>query len=336
MALYHSLLPAPQDAGQHLPPAPVANLTSTDIQRIQGSLDQSTSDNTRKSYVSAWTSFQSWTRGTLAMPASTVLVAAYLTHLAEERRLSVATVRLHRAAIAALHRAAGHQDPTDNEGVKRVMHGISRSHGKAQRQAKPLTAEALAAVKAAAKSRRPVRHDGSRRESAEKAASRGLVDVALLSILRDGLMRRSEAAALTWADVELRENGTALLQVRRSKTDPEGEGVVLYIGKEAGEALRAIRPTEELLDQNAPVFGLSAKQIGRRVQAAAKAAGLGEGFTGHSGRVGMAQDLVKSGTELPALMTAGRWKSSRMPARYTERQAAGRGAVARYYQESGG
>ena len=40
--------------------------------------------------------------------------------------------------------------------------------------------------------------------------------------------------------------------------------------------------------------------------------------------------------ELPALMTAGRWKSSRMPAHYTERQAAHRGAVARYYQETGG
>ena len=60
------------------------------------------------------------------------------------------------------------------------------------------------------------------------------------------------------------------------------------------------------------------------------------GFTGHSGRVGMAQDLAATGVELPALMTAGRWKSSKMPARYTERQAAGRGAVARYYQESGG
>ena len=46
-----------------------------------------------------------------------------------------------------------------------------------------------------------------------------------------------------------------------------------------------------------------------------------------------AQDLVKSGIELPALMTAGRWKSSKMPTRYTERQAADRGAVARYYQE---
>ena len=59
---------------------------------------------------------------------------------------------------------------------------------------------------------------------------------------------------------------------------------------------------------------MSPKQIGRRVQAAAKAAGLGEGFSGHSGRVGMAQDLAATGVELPALMTAGRWKSFRMPA----------------------
>ena len=84
------------------------------------------------------------------------------------------------------------------------------------------------------------------------------------------------------------------------------------------------------------MFGRSPRRIVRRVQAAARAAGLGEGFTGHSGRVRKAQDLVKNGVELPALMTAGQWKSAQMPAQYTERQAAGRDAVARYYQESGG
>ena len=147
-------------------------------------------------------------------------------------------------------------------------------------------------------------------------------------------MRRSEAAALTWGDVELRDNGTALITVRRSKTDQEGEGITLYIGPQAGEALQAIMPAEKLLDRNTHVFGLSPRQIGRRVSAAAKAAGLGDGFTGQIGRVGMAQDLAKTGAELPALMTAGRWKSSAMPARYTERQAADRGAVARHYQAS--
>ena len=49
----------------------------------------------------------------------------------------------------------------------------------------------------------------------------------------------------------------------------------------------------------------------------------------------MAQDLAASGVELPVLTTASRWQRSRMPARYTDRQAADRGAVARYYQGRG-
>ena len=168
-------------------------------------------------------------------------------------------------------------------------------------------------------------------ESAEDASWTGRVALPVWSVIRPhtGLLRFSEAAALTWGDVGIRDNGTALINVRRSKTDQEGEGVTLYIGPQAAQSLQSIMPDEELLDRNTSVFGLPPRQIGRRV----KAAGLGEGFTGHSGRVGMAQDLAKSGVELPALMTAGRWKSSTMPARYTECQAAHRGAVAKYYQE---
>ena len=85
-----------------------------------------------------------------------------------------------------------------------------------------------------------------------------------------------------------------------------------------------------LIDPNTKVFGLSASQISRRIKAATKMAGLGEGFSAHSPRVGMAQDL--SAAELPELMTAGRWGSPTMPARYTEAQTVGRGAVARYYR----
>ena len=323
MALQNPLIPAP--AKDHSLPTPAAGLTTADLARLRHSLDSSISDNTRTMYNSAWHGFESWAqaRGALPLPASPPLIAAYLAHLAEERRLSVATVRLHKAALAAIHKAAGHPDPTDNEGVRRIMQGIARAHGKGQKQAKPLTAEALAAVKATARGRRQL-GDGKRQESAERASWRGRVDVALLATLRDGLLRRSEAAALTWGDVEFRDNGSALLQLRRSKTDQEAEGVVIYVGREAAQAL---------LDPGTSVFGMTTRHIGNRVKAAAEAAGLGEGFTGHSGRVGMAQDLVKSGVELPALMTAGRWKSSKMPARYTERQAADRGAVAKYYQE---
>ena len=316
MALQNPLLPTPVNDSKAPPPAPAAGLTTADLARLRHSLDSSVSDNTRKMYASAWRSFEAWAqgRGNLSLPASPQLVAAYLAHLAEERALSVATVRLHQAALAAIHKAHGHDDPTDNEAVRQIMKGIARAHGKPQKQAKPLTAEALAAVKATAKSRRALGGPGNRQESAERAAWRARVDVALLATLRDGLLRRSEAAALTWGDVEFRDDGAALVTLRRSKTDQEAEGTVLYVGREAAQALQAIRPAPELLNQGASVFGMTTRHIGNRIRAAAKAAGLGEGYTGHSGRVGMAQDLVKSGVELPALMTAGRWKSSKMPA----------------------
>ena len=172
MALQHPLIPTPVNDSNAATPA--TGLTTADLARLRHSLDSSISDNTKTMYNSAWRSFEAWTqaRSALALPASPPLIAAYLAHLAEERRLSVATIRLHRAALAAVHKASGHEDPTDNEGVRRIMQDIARAHGKAQRQAKPLTAEALAAVKATARGRRPL-GDGKRQESAERASLAG-------------------------------------------------------------------------------------------------------------------------------------------------------------------
>ena len=144
--------------------------------------------------------------------------------------------------------------------------------------------------------------------------------------------------ALRWGDVELAGDSCGRIRIPESKTDQEAEGVVLYLGPAAAEALLAIRPEEAVIDAVTPVFNLHPDTTRRRLQQAARAAGLPgwRDITGHSGRVGMAQDLSSAGFALPELMTAGRWKSPRMPARYTERQAAGRGAVARYYQDARG
>lgn len=64
------------------------------------------------------------------------------------------------------------------------------------------------------------------------------------------------------------------------------------------------------------VFGLSGRQIGRRVEAAACAAGLGSGFSGHSGRVGLAAELSRLAAthdiaEAPA--ADGIWPASARP-----------------------
>ena len=65
------------------------------------------------------------------------------------------------------------------------------------------------------------------------------------------------------------------------------------------------------------VFGLSMSQISRRLDSMAKSAGLDEGYSGHSGRVGLAIRMTRRGAPLQAVQTHGRWKSPSMPARYT-------------------
>ena len=60
-------------------------------------------------------------------------------------------------------------------------------------------------------------------------------------------------------------------------------------------------------------------------------ADLGEGYSGHSCRVGMAVDLAEAGGTMAQLQAVGRWKSSQTVARYVEAQFAGRSVVAQLY-----
>ena len=86
-------------------------------------------------------------------------------------------------------------------------------------------------------------------------------------------------------------------------------------------ALREIQP--ENLDPAAQVFGLTGEALANRVRAAARAAGLGEGFTGHSGRIGMARRMVAAGAPNAAVQRQGLWKHGDMVARYTRGEVAG-------------
>ena len=264
-------------------------------------------------------------------PAAPATVAAYLAARSEAGR-SLSSLHLARQAIRAAHLEAGDADPSASEGVRRVLRGLSRQRAGqgGRRQAAALTAEALAAIRATAGNRRT--GPTNRTESPRAARIRGAVDVALASVMRDAMLRRSEAAALEWADVELRPDGSGRLRVRRSKTDQQGEGAVQYLGKGTAAAVREIRP--ENPDPDARVFGLrSGRSVARRLAAMARAAGLEGAFSGHSARVGMARDLVASGASVAAVQVAGRWKSPRMPAHYARGELAARGAVARFYGE---
>ena len=119
-------------------------------------------------------------------------------------------------------------------------------------------------------------------EAPDYVVMRGQVDIALCSVLSDAGLLRSEAAALTWADVEIATDGSGRIRIARTKTDQEGE--IVAITASTVQALEAIRNGA---GDDSSVFDMSESTIGRRVKAAAAAAGLGEQFSGHSGRVGL-------------------------------------------------
>ncbi len=309
-----------------------AGLTGEDIRNLNAVLAHELANNTKTNYLSQWLRFAEWALGRegSALPANPAHIAAYLAERIEGAGHRPATLRTAASAIAFIHRAAGLPDPCATAEVRRVLNGATRKAGRQQKQAAALTAEAMALIQATAYSPRPGR--GGWLESRTTARRRGDVDVALISLMRDAMLRVSEAAALTWTDIMAVEDGTGRLLIRRSKTDPEGKGAVVFLSSSTMARLKVIR------DGAAPgtsVFGLHRNQLANRIKQAAQAAGLGEGFSGHSPRVGMARDLARAGIELPCLMNAGRWRSPNMPALYTRNEIAGRGGVARFYKEDG-
>ena len=142
-------------------------------------------------------------------------------------------------------------------------------------------------------------------------------------------LRRSEVAALRWADVtDASDSDGVLLTVRTSKTNQEGDAAdVRYLKNGAAKAIRTVRPDAAPTDR---VVGLSPLQIQRRFTAAARAAGIEARLTAHSGRVGLASELTARGASTTEVMLAGNWKTARMVAHYSAGATAERGAVRKY------
>ena len=146
------------------------------------------------------------------------------------------------------------------------------------------------------------------------------------------------------ADIRYDRDGTGTALIRRSKTDQTGEGVELYLSAPAVTALRRWLAAAGIAEgavfravnkASIPGDRLQGAEVARIIKRMAGAAGLPtDRMSGHSCRVGMAQDLVASGVDMAGVMQAGRWKSPQMPARYSERLGAKRGAVARLYERT--
>ena len=131
-----------------------------------------------------------------SLPAEPLIVARYLAIRAGDGA-SIVTMRLATSAIA-----------------------------KPQRQAGALTADVLAVIRLTAVQ---PRQRGRGIETPAQAAERTRFDLAPVAVLSDGGLRRSEAAALTWGDVQYWDDGSGRITVVRSKIDVEAQGAVVAI-----------------------------------------------------------------------------------------------------------
>ena len=107
----------------------------------------------------------------------------------------MATLRLASSAIAKAHQWAGHESPCRDQGVRASLKGWGRRLSKPQRQAGALTADVLAVIRLTAVQ---PRRRGRGIETPAQAAERAQFDLALVAVLSDAGLRRSEASSLTW------------------------------------------------------------------------------------------------------------------------------------------
>ena len=232
-----------------------AGLSGEDIEGVRSLLSLRISENTKTSYRTQWQRFTRWaqSKGVCPLPADSEVVAAYLTNRMRKEGHKPSTLKAAASAIAFVHRMVGQDDPCDSQEVKGVLSGAVREMGKEQKQAEALTAEALARIHAVVYE--PLRSQGGRLESKGEARWRGSVDMALMSLMRDGLLRVSEAADLIWRDLKPVTDGTGRLHIRRSKSDQEGEGAVMFVSAPTMVFMNAICGDAAPDDS---IFGLAA------------------------------------------------------------------------------
>ena len=249
-----------------------------------------------------------------ALPTSPSTVSNFLMHTVGQG-IKTSTIRRKAASISAIHRLSSLDDPTKHAEVKITLRKISRQLGCRFEQAYPVTRTVLDQL-----------------INACSQDLRGLRNKALLRIAYDSMRRRSELVSLRLSDIDWLPNQTCSILLRKSKTDQQGAGKWIHLSTETtfalrkwiseskivdGYLLRGIHPSGEI------TVSLCESRIPRIYKSLAKRAHLSveaiSGISGHSMRVGGAQDLMTQGASLPQIMVKGGWAKTDTVMRYVER-----------------
>jgi len=251
-----------------------------------------------------------------SLPALPSSIANFIIKLSNDKRSS-AGIRRAICGISTIHKLNRMDDPTKDPDVSIEMRRMHRKLGRSAKQAGSINLDIL-----------------DQMLLATDDSIRGLRDKALLLVAYDTLCRRSELVSLQVKDVKITikndiQNTSILL--RKSKTDQDSMGKWLRLSQRAGVALmewiKQLPEGQENIYCGLNRAGdisqyLGGGQVNRIYKRIARKAGLDEsvikGISGHSMRVGAAQDLLSSGASMPTMMQKGRWSKSDTVMRYVE------------------
>lgn len=278
------------------------------------------SENTRRSYRTAWAQYQAWCDGVgaTALPADPGTVALYLSVLSKKVRPTTLKARL--AAISVAHRLAGHPLDTGHEAIRLIMRGAAKEKGLApSRQARALHYSALPALMDV--------FGDSPLEVRNKA---------IVLIGFGAALRRSEIAALSMKDVTVDPEGVTI-NLSASKADILRMGDSVYVSRHpsirqcpvaALEAWVKYRSKSDSASAS-PLFlranrnqtfrtgGISEQTVNRVIKEAVGRLGFdAEHYSGHSLRSGLATSAADAGLDLKAIMQQTRLKSERQAMTY--------------------
>lgn len=237
-----------------------------------------------------------------------------MTDLARSHKVSTLYRRL--SGISQAHQAAGHETPTKDAEVRLVFQGIRRTLGTGPDQKNPaITAEVRAMI-----------------ETLKLDSLSGARDRALLLAGFAGAFRRSELVSLDVADVAFSADGL-VVQLRRSKTDQEGQGRKVGLPFDSNPLTCPVRALRDWLERaglsHGPIFRpidrhgnlkpirLTDQSVALVVKRCANAAGLDfEKYAGHSLRSGLVTAAAMADVSERSIMAQTGHKSLPVVRRY--------------------
>ena len=283
------------------------------INRVLERLEGAYAPNTLRSYYVDATAFVDWCykQNVEAFPMQSATLSDYIEFMKLTLRYS--TIRRRISSLRRVNTLLGFQDETQTEEIYLAVRRLKREKLIDQRQAVGINQDLLIKMIAA-----------------QPETLAGIRNRALLSLGYDFLARRSELVALRATDIQFTSDGTLRGTIKKSKTDQYGRGRIVFgsersaklVGKWLKQKPKEIQPIFCAINHghcvDRPICDRNVNEIIKRgvikVKRCERPSELD--VSGHSLRIGAAQDLLIRGHDIAAIMRAGGWSNPSTVSRY--------------------